>query len=103
MPSELLILHPSIDVAVGLLRRDAGPRLDHRAELALGLDGRAIEVRQELPFLLGIFHVARLACHDVGGFTALKTEHEDLRRAGIPRENIDPGWSEALASFLCGP
>jgi hypothetical protein len=73
--------------------------LDHGAQLAPGLDRRAIEVRQELPFLLGVFHVARFARHDIGGFTALKTEHEDLRRAGIPRENIDPGWSEALASF----
>src|SRR6476469_4210604 len=103
VPSELLALHPGVDVAVGLLRRDAGPRLDHRAQLTLGLDCRTIEVRQELPFLPSVMHVARFARHDIGGFAALKTEHDCLRRAGIPGENVDSGWSKTLASFACGP
>src|SRR6478735_7435940 len=54
-------------------------------------------------FCWGVFHVARFACNDIGGFAALKSEHDGLRRAGIPRENLDPGWSNALALIATWP
>src|SRR5215212_6076985 len=73
--SELLALHPGVDIPFCLLLRDPGARPDHRAELPLGLDRRAVEVGQEAPFPLRILDVALFTRDGVGALAASESEH----------------------------
>src|SRR6185437_16347940 len=96
--SELSPLHPGADIPLCLLVRHARARLDHRAELPLGLNGRAIEVGQKRPLLLRVLHMAVFARDDFAAFAALESKHDDLRRARQPK--VQSYWDDRRLSLL---
>jgi len=64
--SEFPAYHPGVDILSCLHVRDPGADLDHGAELASGVDRRAVEVGQEASLLLSVRHVTPLARDGVG-------------------------------------
>src|ERR1700750_2991373 len=73
--SKVLSLHPGTHIPLCLLLRDTGARLDHRAQLTFGFDGRAIKDSEEWPLLPRIVHVVRFARHKLGAFATLEPKH----------------------------
>src|SRR5687767_1470480 len=74
--SELLALHPGVDVSLRLRFRDARATLDDCDELTLAFDRRKVEVGQERPSLLGVLSVALFASQRIGPLATLKSEHD---------------------------
>src|SRR5688572_5683374 len=109
--SELLALHPRLNVALRLCLWDTGAALDHGDELSLVLDRRQVVVGQEAPSLPGLLSVALLAGQRVGSLAALEPEHDDvlLWRARAEggedgREGLAPqnAFSETLSPSSTG-